>query len=215
MQISWHGLGSFSIKGKVGQSEVSLVSDPYDTSVGLRFPRTLASAVVVQTSNSPEANNVEAVHGEDSPKPFVISHAGEFEVRGIFVTGISAPKKDGGDHTIYRIYLEGISIALLGSIDRDLTDKEVSKLGSIDILILPIGGGSVLNKEMASDVVSQVEPRLVIPSYYEIEGLKTKLAGVESFCKDLGCPREDSTKLKITKSSLPDEDVNVVVLARS
>ncbi len=214
MQISWNGLGSFVLQGKPISGEVALVTDPYQNSVGLRFPRTLSAAIVVESHKSDVANNAEAVSGEDKKKPFLITHAGEYEVQGIFVTGISAPKKDGTDHTIYRIRLEDIVVGFLGAIDRKLTDKEIEALGDIDILILPVGGGEVLDKDKAAEVVAQVEPRMVIPAYYHVTGLKKKLSDVEGFCKEISCPREDVNKLKVTRNDLPDEDVVVQVLSR-
>lgn len=216
MQISWHGLGAFSITGKPVAGDVTLVTDPYQNEVGLRFPRTLSAAVVVSSHDALEANNLEAVNGMIEKKPpFTVTHAGEYEVQGIFVTGIHAPKKDGTPHTIYRITLEGVKIGFLGAIDRDLTDKELEKLGDIDVLIVPVGGGSVLNKDQAAEVVNQIEPRTVIPSYYDLPGVKMKLGDVEAFCKELACAREDVTKAKLSKSSLPQEDVNVIVVAKS
>ncbi|MBU1126077.1 MAG: MBL fold metallo-hydrolase [Patescibacteria group bacterium] len=214
MQISWNGLGSFVLQGKPIAGEVALVTDPYQNSVGLRFPRTLSAALVLESHDAEEANNVESISGEEKKKPFLISHAGEYEVQGIFVSGIHAPKKDGTPHTIFRIRLEDISIAFLGAIDRKLTDKEIGALGDIDILIVPVGGGSVLDKDRAAEVVAQVEPRMVIPSYFHVAGLKQKLADVEGFCKEVSCPREDVNKLKVTRNDLPEEDIVVRVLSR-
>lgn len=214
MQISWNGLGSFVIAGKPVSGDVMLVTDPYQNSVGLRFPRTLAAAIVVQSHDAEEANNYSSVEGEENKKPFLVDHAGEYEAQGIFVTGIQAPKKDGTKHTIFRIRLEDMSIGFLGAIDRILTDKEIELLGAIDILILPVGGGQVLSKDLSAEVVTQVEPRMIIPSYYDVAGTKLKLDDVEGFCKEVSCPREDVNKLKITQSTLPQEEVVVRVLSR-
>lgn len=214
MQITWNGLGSFTILSRPIQGDVALVTDPYDAPTGLKLPRALAASIVVQSHDAPEAANAAAVAGEGGGKPFLIHHAGEYEVKGMFVHGVRAPRKDGTDHTIYRISAEGIRIAFLGAIDRELKDKELEKLGNIDILILPVGGNSVLSKEKANDVVSQVEPRLVIPSYFDTKGVKMKLDGVDGFCKELSCPTEEVNKLKISKSSLPQDDINVAVLSR-
>jgi L-ascorbate metabolism protein UlaG (beta-lactamase superfamily) len=216
MDIVWHGLGSFSITGKPVAAEVTLVTDPYDNAVGLRFPRTLSASVVAMSNQSEWTSNGEAVAGQgDRKTPFLVEHAGEYEVAGIAVRGIAGEKKDGTAHTIFRIMLEGIKIAYLGSIDRKLTNEEIEALGNIDILILPVGGGAVLDAKTASSVVSQVEPRLIIPSHYDVKGVKEKFADVEVFCKEMACPREDQNKLKIKKSALPAEDMQLVVLARA
>lgn len=214
MNISWNGLGSFTITGKPLAGEVTLVTDPFDNSTGLRFSRTLKAAVVVQSHEAEVANNIDAVSGEEKD-PFIITHAGEYEVKGIFVTGISAPKKDGTAHTVYRIVLEEIVIGFLGSLDRALTDAELEKLGNIDILLTPAGGAQVLDAKKAAEVVSQVEPRVVIPSYVHVKGVKEKFSDAEGVCKELACAREDVNKFKIKKSGLPSDDMKIVVLARA
>lgn len=213
--ITWNGLGSFTISAKPMSEEVTVVTDPYEAEVGLKLPRSLAAALVVSSHDEPEASNTSAIEAEHDQKPFVITHGGEFEVKGVFVRGVRAPKKDGTEHTLYRIDAEDISIGFLGAIDRELTDPEIEALGTIDVLILPVGGGSVLTKDQASAVVSEIEPRLVIPSYFEVSGLKKPLGSVEPFCRDLACPREDVTKLKITKAGLPTEEIRIAVINRS
>ena len=192
-----------------------MVTDPYVGGDGLRYPRTLSAAMVAQSHEGDDANNVEAISGPDKKKPFLVSHAGEYEVQGIFVTGIRAPKKNGDEHTMFRISMEGVKVAFLGSLDRKLKEQEIERLGDIDVLIVPVGGGDVLDKDAAQEVVNQVEPRIVVPSYFHISGSKRKLADVETFCKELACPREDTNKLKISKSSLPQDDIQVVILTKS
>lgn len=214
MQITWNGLGSFTINAKPVTGDVALVTDPFENSTGLKLPRALAASIVIASHNGPDASNTSAVGGEESKTPFTVTHAGEYEVKGIFVHGIDAPLKDGSDHTIYRITAEGMRIGFLGSIDRTLKDKELEKLGNIDILILPVGGNGVLDKEAANDVVSQVEPRMVIPSHFDTKGLNEKRDDVEGFCKELACVKEEMNKLKITKASLPAEDMKISVLSR-
>lgn len=214
MQISWNGLGSFTVTGKPIEGDVTLVTDPYQNSTGLRFPRALSASIVVSSHDGPMANNATSVGGEEKKQPFIINHAGEYEVQGIFVTGVSAPKKDKTDHTIYRFGLEGIRIGFLGALDRKLTDKEIEALGNIDVLILPVGGASVLSKDVANELVAQIEPRLVIPSHFKTQGLKEKFEDVEGFCKELACPKSEEKKFKLTKSSLPTDDIKIVVLEK-
>ena len=216
MKISWNGLGSVTITGKPVEGEVTLVTNPYQNETGLRFARTLKASVVVSSHDAPEANNIEAVAGEgQNTKPFAVRYAGEYEVRGIFVTGISAPLKDKTPHTIYRFDLEGMAVGFLGALDRPLTDSEVEKLGSIDILLVPSGGGDVLDAKDAAAVVSQVEPRMVIPTYVHAKGMKKKVSDAEGICKELACAREDVNTLKLKKSALPVEDMQIAVLSRS
>ncbi len=212
MQITWHGIGCFTITGKLAKGEVSVVTDPYDGSAGLKTPRTLKGVMGISSSDSALANNMSAISGQGDSSPFFVTHAGEYEVQDIFVTGIHAPRKDGSAHTIFRITVEGMNIAYLGSLDRKLKDAEIEKLGDIHILILPVGNG--LAKE-APDVVSQIEPRIVIPSHFKVSGMKGDFVDEKAFCKELACPVDELAKLKIKKSSLPTEDMQLVVLKKS
>lgn len=214
MQITWNGLGSFSISTKPIQGEVTVVTDPFSDKVGVKLPRALTASIILQSHGGDMASNVKAVTAEEGKHPFVISYAGEFEVKGVFVHGIRAPKKSGEEHTIYRISTEGIRIAFLGALDRTLKDDELKRLGDVDILIVPVGGNDVASKTIANDIVSQVEPRVVIPSHYEIKGLKEKQEGVEGFCKEVACPNEEMNKYKVNKKTLPQEDMQMVILSK-
>lgn len=205
MQISWNGLGSFSITGKPMQGDVTVVTDPYTEKAGQKFPKNVTASLVVSSSNAPNAAGAKQVTAEEGKVPFMIEHAGEYESKGIFVKGVRAKKDDKTEHTIYKISVEDMAIAFLGSIDRILSDKELDKLGNIDILILPIGGEKMLDAKKAAEVVQQVEPRVVIPAYGK--------SGAEAFCKELGCPLETQSKYKVTASKLPQDEMLVVNLS--
>ncbi|MDD4995206.1 MAG: MBL fold metallo-hydrolase [Patescibacteria group bacterium] len=217
MQISWHGLACFEITAKIGGEDVTLVTDPYQNSTGLRFPRTLSADTVLVSENRPEQNNVESIAGN----PFIIKHPGEYEIGGVFIYGINIFKNDNGVKEgrrplIYRIEMEGITIAHLGTMYRELSDDELAKLRQIDILTLPVGGGPVISPEQADNLVSQIEPRIVLPMYYGSPNLKEKLEKIDKFCKEIGvCQTERPNKFKISKKDLPQEDMRVIILEKA
>lgn len=209
MQIVSHGLASIGLVTKNIQQEVRVVIDPYDNAVGLRFPRTLEAELALVSHDADEANNVSAIEG----KPFVIDLPGEYEVAGVFVYGISAPRKDKSAHTIFLIEAEGMRLAHLGALDRKLTDDELTALGDVDILFVPVGGGMVLDTTTATDVVQAVEPRAVVPMFYGDTKLKLKESNPKAFLKALGAAHTDEGgKWKIKRSGLPEEDLQVVTL---
>ncbi len=209
MQISWNGLGSFTVISKPSQGDVTLVTNPF-TSSDLRF-KPVEASILVQSHEGKDTGNVGAIsaeHPEEGRKTFAIPHAGEYEVQGVFVTGIHAPKKDGTSHAIFRFDAEGMRVGFLGALDRTLTTAEVEALGPIDILIVPAGGQDVLSATQAAEVVATVEPRMVIPSYVGAE----KYGTADALKRELGCPSEEVQKLKITRSALPEEDMKMVIL---
>ncbi|MFA6131032.1 MAG: MBL fold metallo-hydrolase [Patescibacteria group bacterium] len=213
MQIVWHGLSCFEVNAKLGSVEATVITDPYGESAGVKIPRSMKANMVVVSHDQDIANNLSAVSDEEEGSvPFLVNHAGEYEVRGIFATGIRVPKKDGTEHTIYRLYVENVKIAFLGALDRALTADEIAALGDIDVLLVPVGGHSVLTSDEAQDMIKEIEPRLLIPYYYQIPGCKFELDGIEGFCKELSCTHVEDGKLKITKSGLSEEETQTMVL---
>lgn len=214
MQIFWHGLTCIRLEASQGSSEVSLVTDPYDSDVGLRFPRTLAPDVVVLSHQEKKHFPLD----QFTKEPFLIADPGEYEVNGIFVFGMPLLGTDQKwpHHMIYRFEVEGMSVGFLGGLNRPLNDEESGKLENIDILLLPVGGGDKINAKQAIETISVIEPRVVVPLYHHLEGLKRELGTADAFCKELGvCRRQDANRLKISKKDLPTEDVLVTVLERA
>lgn len=207
MTIFWHGQGAF----KIMEKEVVVAIDPHDKS-GFKMPKFQASVLLV-TDQKDEFINAEGLRGDS----FVIDGPGEYEVKNVFVYGIPAEKKDGKPITIYLIEMDGIKVAHLGMINQDtLTDKQMEILEGVDILLVPIGGGDTLTATKAVKLISQIQPRIVIPMYYKVPGLSLKLEGLDAFLKEYGVAKSEPTdKLKISKKDLPQEETKVEILTVS
>ncbi|MEN9558034.1 MAG: hypothetical protein RL141_403 [Candidatus Parcubacteria bacterium] len=219
MQLFWHGYTSIRLEAKTGDAECTLITDPFPNEAAMRFPKTTEPDIVVLSHQDKSQFNLEAVEPAAGEKgPFLIADPGEYEVRGVFVNGMQEPGADAGTErpVIYRFTAEGLTVGFLGGLKRSLTDKEVEQLGNIDILILSVGGSEYMDPKTAASVVAMVEPRMVVPTGYDIPGIKASLGGVDAFCKALGsCVRQDANRLKIAKKDLPADQLVVAVLERS
>lgn len=214
MQIYWHGFSCIRIESSVGEKEATLVTDPYDfAETGVRFPRTLEPHVVVLSHQDKARFPLE----DFKSKPFLVADPGEYEVQGTFVFGLTMPKPEQKHpfELAYRFVTEGISLGFLGSLDHVPPADELAKLENIDVLFLPVGGGGRLTAKQAAEVVNEVEPRMVVPLYYAIEGSKLPLDSVDLFCKEMGAKRQDMNRLKITRKDLPADELIVTVLERA
>lgn len=212
MQIQWLGQSCFKIQSKNNGQEITIVTDPYSDGIGLKSLK-LQGDIVTISHNHDDHNNLDAVKGE----PFVIHTPGEYETKGVFVYGFRAyhDNKEGAERgaiTIFKINTEDISIAHLSDLGHALSDELLDKLGNIDILLLPVGGDITIDAKKASELVSAIEPRIVIPMHYSIPGLKFKLDPVENFLKESGLPSETMDKLKISKKDLPQDETKVIIL---
>jgi L-ascorbate metabolism protein UlaG (beta-lactamase superfamily) len=217
MHITYHGLSSFSINSKTPFGDVMVVIDPYENSAGLRFPRALIADVVLCSHAGEFAHNTVALQGRADKPPFVVDVPGEFEIGGMVIESIETPRKAGNaDHRIFRFEVEEICLAHLGALDRALTDDEVAALRNVDVLFLPVGGGKVMSPTVATEVIAEVEPRIVVPMTYGMPNIKESFQPVAAFCKAMGvCQREDVRTLKLTKKGLPEEDMKVYILEKS
>ncbi|MBI4132772.1 MAG: MBL fold metallo-hydrolase [Candidatus Sungbacteria bacterium] len=212
MTISWYGQSCFRIDTR----EATMAIDPFSKEIGLTPPHFKAD-VLLLTHQHPDHANAGAIPGE----PFLVAGPGEYETRGISITGIPTfhDRKQGNErglNTAYRIALaaEGIVLAHLGDFGEEaLREETLEAIGDIDILFIPVGGTYTIDGETAAKVVNQIEPRLAIPMHYALAGLKVKLAPVDDFLKAYGTRgAERLQKLSLKKKELPEEETRVVIL---
>ncbi|MBL7155343.1 MAG: MBL fold metallo-hydrolase [Candidatus Portnoybacteria bacterium] len=211
MTISWYGLSCFKITNQGGH--LTIITDPFNKSFGLKPPRGSADIVTVSHEHD-DHNNVKAISGS----PFIINNPGEYEIKGIRIIGCSSfhDKKQGqerGLNTIYLIKIDKIRICHLGDLGQErLTDEQLETIGQVDILIIPIGGLYTIEASEAVKVAKQIEPSLIIPMHYKLPGLKLKFAGVGDFLKEMGLNKKPAVdKLTIKKKDLIGQDMEVVV----
>jgi L-ascorbate metabolism protein UlaG (beta-lactamase superfamily) len=150
-----------------------------------------------------------------------IDSPGEYEVKGVMVTGVPARlhiDESGKRGTVYSITVDGVNVVAVGNIAGRLDDSQVESLGNVDVLVIPVGGhGLTLEAEEAATVVSQLEPSYVIPVHYD-DGKTTYAmpqSKVDEFLKEMGSklPEELESKLKVNAKEAPVE-TQVVVLKR-
>lgn len=213
MDITYLGHSSFKLRGK----QVTVVTDPFSSMVGLPFPKHTSADIVTVSHDHEDHNAAGVVEGN----PFVVAGPGEYEIKGVGIVGIGVFHDDAagakrGKNTIYRIELDGISIVHLGDLGHELSSVEVDSLDGVDILFVPVGGVYTIDAATAAKVVSEIEPTIVIPMHYNRPGLDQKtfgaLTGVDAFLKEMSKTEvTPQPKLTITKDKLPEE-MQVVVL---
>jgi len=217
MNISWLGHSCFKFEEKINGYSVCVITDPYAASIGLKIGRPKADIVTVSHAH-PGHSAVEAVAGVEAEMPLLFDRPGEYESKSVFVQGIGAyhDSKDGaerGKTTMFKFDIGGITILHVGDLGVALSDKQIEKIGDIDILIVPVGGKTTLDASGAAEVVKQVDPRIVIPMHYKIDGLVGDYATVDAFKKEMGATGEFLPKYKIAKKDLPVETTEVVLLS--
>ena len=209
MEITWYGQTCFRLSER---GLATVVTDPHPPETGLTFPRPRAHIVTV-SHDDPQCRYTSGVRG-----PFkFLDGPGEYEIGSVFVTGIItfADGKRGssrGLNTIFTFDFSGLTVCHLGRLGHVPTQSQVENLGTVDVLLVPVGGGGSLTPARASEVISLFEPRLVIPMHYKVRGLQVSLGTLNRFLKEMGLEKVDSQEaLKVTRTSL-SEETQVVVL---
>ena len=213
MEITFLGQAAFKIKGKAA----TVVTDPFDESIGIKFPKITADIVTV-THDHFDHNASAKIEGD----PFIIRGPGEYEVKGVEVVGVSSfhDNKRGeerGKNTIYNIKIDKINICHLGDLGQEsLTSEQIEEIGNVDILLVPVGGYFTIDGAQASKIASQLEPKIVIPMHFKDGETKiSELEGPEKFLKEMGKENVESLpKLSTTVEKLPEE-TQVILLTRS
>jgi L-ascorbate metabolism protein UlaG (beta-lactamase superfamily) len=191
----------------------SVVTDPYDhASIGYA-PLKLKGDIVTVSHDAAGHNNTKAVKGISH----VITGPGEFEIGGVFITGVqtngqSKKKDEELRNTLYVFDYDGITIAHLGDLRRVPSQTEVEALGAVNVALVPVGGGRGLNAAKAAEVISLLEPNIVIPMHYATKDVNLKLDSLDKFLKEMGLSTSPSeSSLKVTRTGLPQE-THVAVL---
>lgn len=204
MEITWYGLSCFRLTER---GLATVVTDPYDHRIAGYEALKLKADIVTVSHDAPGHNYLSAVKGYSR----LITGPGEYEIGGVFITGIQTNgigKRNLEDprNTLYVFDYEGVSVAHLGDLRRVPSQTEVEALGTVDVALVPVGGGGGLNAAKAAEVISLLEPGFVIPMHYGTPASALKLAALNKFLKEMGLgevPAQPS--LKVTKGSIPEE----------
>jgi L-ascorbate metabolism protein UlaG (beta-lactamase superfamily) len=212
MDITFLGHSSFRLKGKTA----SLVTDPFDSKVvGFPFPKVSADIVTI-SHNHDDHNKAELV--KDVKK--VVSGPGEYEINEVSIIGISSYHDDKkgakrGKNTIYVIEMDGLRIVHLGDLGHKLSEKFIEKVGSVDVLIIPVGGEYTIDATQAAELVRTIEPKIIIPMHFKVPKLNAqtfaKISSVEPFLTQIGIPVEKTNKLNVSSIAI-EEEQKVVLL---
>lgn len=215
MEITFFGQSFFQLALKNrGNQTVGLALDPFSAEIGLVVPN-ISADILLLSHNHQDHNNISAISG----KPFVIQSPGEYEVKEVLITGIPAfhdnqQGKERGLVIIYKIEVEGLKLCHLSDLGQgELTDEQIEQIGEVDVLFCPVGGVYTIDAKQASNIIAQIEPRVVIPMHYQMPKLKVELDDLEKFLKQMG--QEDvlkEKKFKVSPKILPQEETKVVVL---
>lgn len=203
MEIKYIAHSSFLIKAKTA----NIVTDPYSVEIGIKFPKTEADIVTISHAHS-DHNKVTNIDGS----PTVFDWPGEFEVKGVSIIGVPTfhDEEKGakrGPNVMYKFTTEGLNVLHCGDLGHLLDDKTVENVGTVDILLIPVGGVYTVDPAKAAAIARRVDPYIIIPMHFANPKLDKKTYGelesVDAFVQAFG----GGTPEKLPKLSVKREDV--------
>lgn len=201
MTISWYGEACFLLES--GGTRV-LIEPPQKES-GLNPPRLKSDILIFSRQDTRDEIQ------DTKEDTFTIDTAGEYEIRGVNISGIS-----DNENTIYTVEMDDIKMAHFGFLKKEPTNENLELIGNPDIIFTPVGGikDELLNAESAMKLINKMEPSIAIPMLYDVKGLKIKRAPLSAFLEESEAKNAPAPKLVIKKKDLTEEETKIVILEK-
>ena len=201
MKIKWLGHASFMITAETG---TKIITDPYVTAENLNYGEIKESADIVTVSHEHgDHSNLSAVRGS----PEVVR--GTARVKGIEFKGIPTYHDDAkgqqrGNNTILCFEVDGTRVCHLGDLGHSLSDKQATELGSVAILLIPVGGNYTIDAKVAGQLCARLKPKVIIPMHFKNDKCSFPIAGVDEFLQGKeGVSRLDTSEVEFKQGELP------------
>ncbi|MCD6236350.1 MAG: MBL fold metallo-hydrolase [Thermoplasmata archaeon] len=203
LQIRWHGHACFEVT-----NDLTVVTDPHDgRSIGIPTPSVKGDIILVSHDHY-DHNSTKTVEKEGST---IVRGLGKRKIKNVEIEGIPSyhdevKGKKRGENTIFKFTVDGIKFCHLGDLGHVPDDELVNKIGDVDVLFIPVGGTFTLDANGAWITANKINPRIVIPMHYKIQGLSLPISDVNPFlAKNKYRVVHVGNEIDIEKDELPKE----------
>lgn len=214
MKIHWLGHSAFRLTDNTG---TSIITDPFDRSVGYDMAQVCADAITSSHGHS-DHNYYKGVKGN----PVIIDRAGSFNVGDISVRStLSDHDPDGGKlrgkNRIYSFRIDGVTVCHMGDIGEACSPELIEQLMPVNILLLPVGGTYTIDATEAKEYVDRMMPDVVIPMHYKTERTAYPIDKVDAFLRLFdrnAIIEEDTDTLEFDRSDFNGAGTKIIVPKR-
>lgn len=207
MKIQWLGHASFIIETQGKR----IITDPPDKKYGYQA---YSQEVDIATVSHEHADHNAVYELQGSPR--VVKGPGSFAFDEITIKGIHCfhdkyQGKNRGSSIMYKFSSEGLNLLHLGDLGQPvLTNEQLAEIGAVDILLVPVGGVYTIDAMDASNIVKQINPRIIVPMHFKTPHVTIELGPVEAFtCQFERCVKK--AYLEINKQDLSTEPLVIVL----
>lgn len=217
MKIKWLGHSAFLLEESTG---TKVVTDPFDENV-VGYAMTAVDADIVTVSHNHEDHaNLNALN--DVKDATIIKTAGAYEIDGVHIIGINSYHDEvngakRGKNTIFKYRIDGVDVCHLGDIGEECSIKLAEAIGSVNVLMIPIGGNYTIDAEQAKEYVDFLMPDIVIPMHYKCNGCNMDIDKADKFLKlfeDENIYEYDTDIIELDRTVFEGDETKIVVLNR-
>ncbi len=202
MEINWYGYACMRIR----EAGITLIADPLSNDPNFSLPRLRADVATISHDHS----GILVAKGLRGSPP-ILNSPGEYEVGGVFITGVAA-WSDQLRNVVFLYDWGGMTVCHLGRLPNVLSQNQVEALDGVQILFVPISDSPTWNPDQAAEVVGLLEPQVVIPTSYD--GPEPDARLLARFGKALGIePAAPVETFKVGHGNLT-QDTQIVLLQR-
>jgi len=208
MRIKWLGHACFLLEYADG---TRVVTDPFGD-IGYPSPAVRADFVTVSHGHF-DHNAVAVVQGS----PQVVDRPGETAAAGLKFTGVSTfhdshGGKDRGPNIVFCIEGDGLRVCHLGDLGHIPDAGQVSSIGQVDILLLPVGGHFTIDADAAKATAELLDPGIIIPMHYKTPAIDFPIETADRFLKKYAKAEvPGAAEIEVTPQDLGGE-TRVIVL---
>lgn len=219
MNIQYYGDYCFKITTKPfgrATEDIVLWTDPCDKAAGLRSPQGQADIIFLShdTGVDTEASGLKG-------ERVTLRNPGEYAVKGVNAFGIATYQdmESGalrGQNTIFVLQVESMNLCFLGALGHELSPQQIEKIAAVDILFIPVGNHDTLTIKQIDEVIRKIEPAIVVPMHYKMDGMSLDIDAESVFCNEIGnCPSEKIAKLSLKKKDLEGKSMEIVMFEKA
>ncbi len=211
MKIKWFGQSCFLLTAGDG---TKLLMDPFKSDSHLSYKQVNEKVDVVTVSHEHADHNfTDALPG----KPEIIKGSIDRTIKGVGIKGISVAHDDAGGkklgvNTAFCIVMDGVRVCHLGDLGHRLSAEQLKSVGTVDVLLIPVGSVFTIDVEGANTICEDIKPRIAIPMHYRTDRCQFLQWSADDFAKGKSNVRKiEGSEVEVTSSSLPAQ-FEVVVL---
>ena len=201
LQIRWHGHACFEIT-----NNVTLVTDPHDgKSIGIPAP-SVTGDIILMSHDHYDHNSVKSVEKTGSK---VVTDGRKRTIAGIDICGFESFHDEccgekRGKNVIFKFTYDEITFCHLGDLGHIPTTHQTEKLGTVDILFVPIGDVFTIGAQDAWKTIKLLQPKVAIPMHYRVGGLSLSIQPIEPFLEQAEKVERVGNEIDFEESDIPD-----------